>query len=289
MHLLDLHPLSSGDVIDIFDLARRLQYAEKDRPRLLEGKTFVLFFPEISVRTRITFEKGIKDLGGESILFPPATLDRRESLKDTVKYIENWADGIIVRHPDFSVIDEMARHSAIPVINAMTSDNHPCEILADLYSIRELKGQDTELVYTFVGPAGNIARSWAHIAKVMNLPFHHVCAAGHELMQSSPNYTFHTELEPVLRISDIVLTDSLPSSFRTAEYINSYQITLERMRMTKKGALLNPCPPFFRTEEVSEEVMDSPYFVGHAFKRNLIYVQQAIICYCLSKQNDGGE
>lgn len=255
---------------------------EHRRERFFEDKTFILFFPENSLRTRITFEKGIKDLGGECILFPPEALDRREELIDTVKYIENWADGIVVRHSDFMKINEMAKYSSIPIVNAMTSVNHPCEILADLYSISERKNNYRELVYTFVGPASNISRSWTNVAKIMNLDFNHVSLAGNEITEQSRNYMFHTELEEVLKHSDVILTDSLPDQFRTDDYISKYQITLERMMLTKKHSILNPCPPFFRNEEVSEEVINSDYFVGHSFKKNLVYVQQAIILYCLS-------
>ncbi|MNS32910.1 Ornithine carbamoyltransferase [compost metagenome] len=280
LHLLNVDELSSIQIVEIFDLTKRLR--EHKSKRLLQGKNFILFFPESSLRTRVTFEKGIQDLGGECIVFSPETLDRREKLVDTIKYIENWADGIVVRHSDFAKIKEMAKHSTIPIVNAMTSVNHPCEILADLYSISEEKSNYRDLVYTFVGPAGNISRSWTDVAKVMNLNFNHVSSAGNEITEQSHNYRFHTELEEVLKHSDVVLTDSLPSQFRTDEYIPKYQITLERMMLTKKNSMLNPCPPFFRNEEVSEDVICSDYFVGHSFKKNLLHVHQAILLYCLS-------
>lgn len=280
LDLLDVDELSSSQITEIFNLTKRLQ--EQNGERLLQGKTFVLFFPESSLRTRISFEKGIKDLGGECILFPPETLDRREQLVDTIKYIENWADSIVVRHSDFTKIIEMSKHSTIPIINAMTPVNHPCEILADLYSISEKRNNYIELVYTFIGPASNISRSWTNVAKVMNLDFNHVSLVGNEITEQSHNYKFHTELEGVLKHSDVILTDSLPNQFRTEDYIRKYQITLERMMLTKQNSMLNPCPPFFRNEEVSEDVMCSDYFVGYSFKKNLLYVQQAIILYCLS-------
>lgn len=279
MNLIDINQLSFSQIIEIFNLTKKLKLKNEGLP--LNGKTFILFFPETSLRTRITFEKGIRDLGGECILFPPESLDRREQLIDIIKYIENCADGIVVRHADFSKIEEMAKHSIIPIINAMTSDNHPCEILADLYAISEMKANYQVLGYTFVGPAGNISRSWANIAKVMNLDFNHVCLVGNELTEHSHNYKFHTQLEEILIKSDVILTDSLPIQFRTVDYISKYQITLERMKLTRENSLLNPCPPFFRNEEVSEDVISSDYFVGHAFKKNLVYVQQAIILYCL--------
>ncbi len=278
MHLLDLDQLSSTDIAGIFRLAEALQRNQEDKR--LAGKTIVLFFPETSLRTRITFEKGIRSLGGECILFPPEALDRKERLSDIAKYMENWADGIVIRHASFAKITELAKHSAIPVINALTSENHPCEILADLYSIRERKENYRGLTYTFVGPAGNIGKSWAAIAKVMNLKFNHVSAQGHQLGEQSPNYSFYTELEEALPNSDVVLTDSWPEGFRTEEHLRDYQVTLERMTKARPGALLNPCPPFYRGEEVSAEALASDYFVGYDFKKNLVCVQQAILLYC---------
>ncbi|AZN41347.1 ornithine carbamoyltransferase [Paenibacillus albus] len=281
MHLLNLRELSEKQMLDIFELADELIGQPSKYSRALTGKTFVLFFPESSLRTRITFEKGIKELGGECILFPPETLEKKEKLSDVIHYLENWVDGVIVRHPDFAKIQQLADQSSLPILNAMTSENHPCEILSDLYAISRQVDNFRELVYTFVGPAGNICRSWADAAAVMNLNFNHVCAAGHELGGPSPNYSFHVELEDALTRSDVVLTDSLPKAFLTDEYISKYQITLDRMRIAKPKAILNPCPPFFRGEAVSEDAISSDYFVGYSFKKNLIHVQQAIVLYSL--------
>ncbi|WP_239614546.1 ornithine carbamoyltransferase [Cohnella mopanensis] len=278
MHLLNIDHLTDTQILEIFELADQLKTDPNEAH--LKGKTFVLFFPESSIRTRLTFEKGIMDLGGRCLLFPPETLNKREALEDVIQYVQNWADGVVVRHPDYYVIQELGRHSTIPVINAMTSDNHPCEILADLYTISRLREDYRNLVYTFVGHAGNISRSWKDIAKAMDLQFNHVCVNGQQLSPDHRNYRFHTELAPILANSDVVLTDSLPESFRTREYIERYQITIERMKLAKPSALLNPCPPFYRQEEVSEEAINSDFFVGYSFKRNLIYVQQAILLYC---------
>ncbi|MCM3180670.1 hypothetical protein [Cytobacillus horneckiae] len=157
MDFLSLNELSERQVNEIFSLATKIKLI--DNINVLNGKNFVLFFPESSIRTRITFEKGIKDLGGESVLFPPESLDKREELEDVIKYISNWAEGVIIRHSDFSKVQELSRHSSVPIINAMTSENHPCEILSDLYSISEKKGNYKDLVYTFVGSKSNISRS----------------------------------------------------------------------------------------------------------------------------------
>lgn len=243
----------------------------------------VLFFPESSIRTRITFEKGITDLGGNCIVFPPTTLDKRESLEDVIKYIENWADAVVVRHSDYRKIEALSVHSSIPVINAMSSINHPCEILSDLYSISRITPDYRGLTYTFVGELGNISNSWRIASEVLKFRLNHVCVKGNEIKPDDGYYRFTTDLNKVLQSSDIILTDPLSKELKTDAYIKKYQITLERMKQTKQNALLNPCPPFYRGEEVSVEVIDSDYFVGHSFKKNLLYVQQAIILYCLGQ------
>jgi len=282
MHLLDIESLSEKRILGLFATTGRLKSGGCGKP--LGGKTFVLFFPETSLRTRITFEKGIEELGGRCILFPPETLDKREAPEDVVRYLENWADGIVVRHSDLSKLRELASFSAIPVINAMTSANHPCEILSDLYSLSELRENYRNLVYAFVGPAGNIARSWAEAARVLDLRLKHICTENNRLGEDHRNYSFLTDLETALKGVDVVLTDSLPAGFCDSEHFHRYQITLERMRMANPGALLNPCPPFFRGEEVSRDAVDSEFFVGYSFKRNLIYVQQAVILNSLGIQ-----
>ncbi|QJD87987.1 ornithine carbamoyltransferase [Cohnella herbarum] len=287
MHFLNIDQLSEQQILGIFDAADQLK--RNRNSSILSSRTFVLFFPESSIRTRLTFEKGIKDLGGDSILFPPETLDKRESLEDVMQYIQNWGDGVIVRHADFNKMKELAEQATIPVINAMSSVNHPCEIISDLYRISRMRSDYRKLVYTFVGPAGNICNSWRHIAQAMDLNFNHACVEGERLSLDNLNYRFHTELEAVLENSDIVLTDSLPAPFRTRAYIDRYQITLDRMKLANEGALLNPCPPFFRNEEVSDDAINSDYFAGHAFKRDLIHVQQAILLACLGINNPSGD
>jgi len=278
MDFLRIEDLSLNDINHVFDMADKLKENDK---LLLNGKTFVLFFPESSIRTRLSFEKGIKSLGGECILFPPSTLDKREALVDVVNYIKNWADGIVVRHKNYDIVSELAASSDLPIVNAMTSKNHPCEILSDLYSLSRLRDDYTDLTYTFVGSEGNIVNSWVSAANVFNLKLNHVSYEEYRIKADSETYSFLTSLEEALKNTDVVLTDPLPKVLRNKEYYDKYQITEESMTLCNDNALLNPCPPFFRGEEVSEDVINSDYFVGYEFKKNLIYVQQAIILYCL--------
>jgi ornithine carbamoyltransferase len=266
MNLLTISDLSPENIDTIFTLSRNMESEEIPQP--LKGKTILLFFPESSIRTRITFEMAVKQLGGELILFPPSSLDKRESLEDVAAYVENWVDAIIVRHPDITAIQTLAENCGIPVINAMTKENHPCEILSDLFSLSELRPEYINLKYLFVGEDGNIYNSWKNAAEVLKF----------NLTQINPP----GDLEAALPSADIILCDSLPEGLRNDEYISSYQITTDRMDMARPDALLNPCPPFFRGEEVSKAVLDSPYFVGYGFKKNLLRVQKSIILFCMN-------
>ncbi|QYR21270.1 ornithine carbamoyltransferase [Paenibacillus sp. sptzw28] len=287
MHFLNLSDLSVNKMTEIFNIAEKLK--NNKFGKILEGKTFVLFFPESSIRTRVTFEKGIKDLGGECILFPPESLKKKEELADVIGYLNNWVDAVIVRHPDFNNMIRLSEHALIPIINAMSSENHPCEVLSDIFSIREIRPDFKELTYTFVGPAGNIVNSWVEIAKVLDLKLYHVCTTGNEICNDDRNYHFSTDLETKLVGSDFVLTDSLPLEYQTDEYCSQFQVNFERMKLTNANALLNPCPPFFRNQEVSEDVINSKYFVGYSFKKNLVFVQQALIIHCLGLFKEGAD
>ncbi|MTI68087.1 MAG: ornithine carbamoyltransferase [Firmicutes bacterium] len=278
MNFISINNLNNESIAKIFGLADSLKNSSQSP---LLGKTLVLFFPESSIRTRLTFEKGIQDLGGKCILFPPSTLDKREESIDVIRYIENWADAVIVRHSDFDKISSLGQYSRIPVINAMSSYNHPCEIMSDIYSISKVRPNYRSLSYTFIGEKGNISNSWRIAAEVLDLKLNHVCIEGNKIKENNKNYSFSANLEEILPKSDVVLTDPLSKELRVDEYIEKYQITLEKMNRCKSKSLLNPCPPFYRGEEVSVDVIDSKYFVGYEFKKNLIYVQQAIILYCL--------
>lgn len=285
MHFLKLTDFTKEQLLEIFKIADDL--AVKPRPQALAGKTAVLFFPESSIRTRVTFEKAIYGLGGQSILFPSTTLDKKEALKDVVSYLENWADLLIVRHGQLDKMKAMASHAKIPVINAMSSVNHPCEVMSDLYALRRIRPDYADLAYTFVGENGNIGRAWAEIAQVMQLRFNHVSVSGQAIKENGPFYHFSSVLVDTLVNTDIVLTDGLPPEMKNQDYYDHYQITLERMKTAKPGALLNPCPPFTCGEEVSTEVIDSDYFVGYGFKSDLLLVQQAIVLFCMGEGDMG--
>lgn len=279
MNFLRVTDFSKEDMLKVFMMADEIKKGSyKDS---LKGKTGVIFFPESSIRTRMTFERAITDLGGKHIMFPPATLDKSEKHEDVIKYMENWCDFVVVRHGDISILDELSKHSSIPVINAMTGYNHPCEIASDLYSIREMRDNYLDLKYTFIGENGNIGRSWLEASEVLGIDVRHVSKDGYRFETEAIGYSFFNSVDDVITTSDVVLTDGLPKEFRNDEYYRDYQVTLNMMTKARPDAILNPCPPFTRGMEVSEDVISSKYFVGYDFKENLLYVQQAIILYCL--------
>ena len=273
-HFIHLSDFSKHQISHIFELADKIK-EDEEMTRLLSGKTIVLFFPESSIRTRVSFEKGIQMMGGQTILFPRSSLDKKEDIKDVIGYLENWADMVIVRHSDLSLIEDMAKFSRIPIINAMTSENHPCEILTDLYSLSKKYADYTNMEYLFMGARGNIGNTWKEASELLGFNFTQCCPKGYEIDGASVCY----DIDQAVQGKDIICTDSIPSA--ATNDFNGYQITLKHMKNANVGSCLNPCPSFFRGEEVSADAIDSEYFVGYEFKKSLLEVQQAIICYLL--------
>lgn len=277
-HLIRLTNYKKEDIYNIFSIADEL--ADGRHTDILKGKSVVMFFPNSSIRTRVAFEKGIYLLGGHPILFPMETLDKKEDLKDVCGYLNNWADAIIVRHKNIGVLEKLAEYSAVPVINAMTDVNHPCEILSDMYALLKIRNDFTKDKYLFVGKNGNIGLSWKEAAEVMDIELEQCCANGYEI----DGLKTYCNIREAVKGKDIICTDSLPSGI--LDEFRNCQVTKEIMDMANKGAVLNPCPPFYRGEEVSDDVIDSEYFVGYGFKKHLLEVQQAVIIYCLLKSKE---
>ncbi len=270
--LIRLTDFKINELLEIFKITDSIEQYDG----FLKGKTVVMFFPASSIRTRVSFEKGIYLLGGQSILFDPATLDKKEDIRDVCGYLQNWADAVIVRYPDINMLDRMAKAMTIPVINALTDDNHPCEMLADLYALSKIRANYLQDKYLFVGSDGNIGRAWKEAADAFDFSLSQSSPVKYKI----PGVTCNDNLKDAIAGKDIICTDSIPSDM--INDFKDYQITKELMGIANKGAILNPCPPFYRGEEVTEDVIDSDYFVGYEFKQSLLKVQQAILIYCLS-------
>ncbi len=272
--LIRLTDYTTDDIYNIFKIADEVRKGKyKD---ILKGKSVVLFFPNSSIRTRVTFEKGIYLLGGQPILFSTEALDKKEDLEDVCGYLNNWADILVVRHKDVGVIEKIEKYTTVPVINAMTDENHPCEILTDMYALSKIRKEFVKDKFLFCGKKGNIGLAWKEASQVMGFELEQCCGKGYEI----DGLVSYNHIEQAIIGKDIVCTDSLPESILND--FKNCQVTMPIMKKANKGAVLNPCPPFYRGEEVSNDVIESEYFVGYEFKKYLLDVQQAIMIYCLS-------
>ena len=276
-NLIRLTELTKDDISTIFRIADDVSDGKYDG--FLRGKTVIMFFPDSSIRTRVTFEKGVYLLGGQTILFPPATLDKKEEFCDVCGYLNNWADACVIRHNDIKKIEKMADLSDFPVINALTDVNHPCEILSDLYALSKIREDFTKDKYLFCGKRGNIGNTWKAAADVLGLDLVQCCCEACEIDGVPVFY----DIDKAIIDRDIVCTDTLPAYI--VDEFDECRVTKAAMEKANKGAIVNPCPPFFRGEEVSADVIDSEYFVGYGFKKHLLTVQQAILIYCMDGEN----
>lgn len=275
-HLIKISDLTAEDIHNIFSVADEMEEHSKD----LVGKTIALFFPDTSIRTKMSFEKGIRMLGGQTICFPSEALDTQEDIKDFMGYLANWADCIVVRHEDPTMADYMAEHSEIPVINAMSDEAHPCEVLSDLYALSKDRIDFMTDSYLFVGPKGNVGYSYLEAAQILGLSLTQCCPVGFEM----PGVDVENDLAHAIQEKDIIITDS---NAKTVEAFSDYQITYDLMEMANDGAILNPCPPFVRGREVSDDVIESEFFVGYEFKKHLLRVEQAVLLYCMGDMQEG--
>lgn len=273
--MIKLADYKADDIYDIFQLTDEVRQGKYQD--LLKGKSAILFFQNSSIRTRVTFEKGIYLLGGQPILFSTETLDKKEDLRDVCGYLNHWADIVIARHKDIHLLEKMAEYLEVPVINAMTDVNHPCEMLTDMYALSKIRKDFTKDRFLFVGGKGNIGLAWQEAAQIMGFELEQCCGQGYEM----GGLMSYNNIYDAVVGKDIVCTDSLPASALTD--FKECQVTTAAMKMANEDAILNPCPPFYRGEEVSKEVMESKYFVGYEFKKYLLEVQQAIMIYCLTR------
>lgn len=274
-NFIRLTDYNANDIYDIFTLTDEI--IKGGYKNFLKGKSVVLFFSNSSIRTRVTFEKGIYLLGGQPILFPSETLEKREEIDDVCGYLNNWADLLIIRYKDIHLLEKMSACLKVPVINAMTDLNHPCEIVADMYALSKIRKNFVTDNFLFVGKKGNIGLAWKEAAEIMGFSLEQCCGKGYEIN----GLVTHNNIHNAVVCKDIVCTDSLPEN--ALEDFKDCQVTAAAMEKANNGAILNPCPPFYREEEVSKEVIESKYFVGYEFKKYLLEVQQAIMIYCLTR------
>lgn len=291
---------SAEELNAIFELTRKLKSGEISRPeqrRLLKGKTLAMIFEKPSLRTRVSFEVGIAQLGGHAINLSPADiqLGKRETIADGARTMSRMVDIIMARTFAHETVTELAKYADVPVINGLSDLEHPCQALADYYTLIERKGDAKGLKIAFVGDGNNVSQSLMLLAAKMGTHFTLGCPEGYEPVAEITELArkcaagtgarieiTHDPVEAV-RDADVVETDvwaSMGMESEAAErekVFRPYQVNLELMRHAKPDAIFEHCLPAHRGQEVTDEVIDSPQSVVFDEAENRLHVQKAVM------------
>jgi len=308
-HLIDLDSLSPGEVTSLLDLAADIKSLMKSDPEAyreqwgasLRGKTLLMLFEKPSLRTRVSFEVGMTQLGGHAIFYSikDSPLGKKESIGDTAKVISRMCDIMMARLFKHEHLLELAKHSTIPVINALTDFSHPCQILGDLLTIREHFGRTEGLTLAYVGDCNNnVTHSLLHGCPLagMNIrtagpdseafqPWREVVEHSRRLA-SDAGTTVEVLTDPVAAVkdADIVYTDSwmsyhIPDEEKAERLLKlmPYQVTADLMKSAKSSAVFMNCLPAMRGEEQTAEVIDGPQSIVFQQAENRLHIQKAIM------------
>lgn len=302
---VSLEYLTADDILDLLSLADELKAMHKRQKsyRPLEGQSVAMIFEKPSLRTRVTFEAGIFQLGGQAISVGADTgkLGERESVPDVARNLERWVDGVVARTYSHDAVDILAANASIPVINALTDKMHPCQVLADVQTLRERKGRIEELKVAFVGDGNNVAASWLHFAAHIPIQFALICPPGYEAdrevvafaqKRAGGNIQITNDVETGLRDADAVYTDVWTSMGQENEQrerekaFQPYQVNARLMSLAKPDAVFMHCLPAKRGKEVTDDVMDGPQCVVFDQAENRLHTQKAILVTLLKRDRD---
>ncbi len=298
-HLLTLHDWSSDDILETLALADKLKRELKAgtaRP-ILSGKTLAMIFTKSSTRTRVSFETGIYQLGGQGIFLSSADiqLGRGETIYDTANVLGRYVDGIMIRTFKQSDVEDLARYSGIPVINGLTDLVHPCQVLADLQTVAEKKGKLEGLKLAYVGDGNNMAHSYLYGCVKVGMDVAIATPAGYgcngEVVENAKNdaratgVTVTVTNDPVEAVTgaDVVCTDTWCSMGQEAEKarrikdFEGYQVDGKLFAKAREDAIFLHCLPAYRGFEVTEEVIDGPRSVIFDEAENRLHAQKAVM------------
>ncbi|MCH6575556.1 MAG: ornithine carbamoyltransferase [Bacteroidetes bacterium] len=295
-NFISIYDLSADEIHETLDLAveikAKLKAGEDYKP--LEGKTLSMIFAKPSARTRISFETGIKKLGGYALYLSPddISMGKREAVKDIARVISRFNEGIMARLFSHDHMLELAEFASIPVINGLTDYNHPCQIMGDILTVKEHRGDLSDLKVAFIGDGNNVANSWVNLAA--KIPMHFVLA-GPEGFGSDPETWSRSEeaglstLEithdptEAVKDADVVYTDVWASmgqeseSADRAEKFQPFQLNSELMSHAKESTLVMHCLPAHRGDEITDEVMDGANSIVFDQAENRMHAQNAIM------------
>lgn len=293
-HLLKLLDLSAEQITGILNLADQLKYEQKHgKPhRHLEGKTLGMIFQKSSTRTRVSFEVGMYQLGGMPLFLSANDLQigRGEPVKDTARVLSRFLDGIMIRTFEQSEVEDLAEYGSIPVINGLTDFAHPCQVLADLMTIREIKGKLDGLKLTFIGDGNNMMNSLIVGGLKMGMTVSVACPEGYdppsEIMDFAAGYdcfSMHRRPEDAAANADVVITDVWASMGQEGEAekrrkaFEGFQVNAALMSLAKPDAMVQHCLPAHRGEEITEEVFEQHADEIFEEAENRLHAQKAVL------------
>jgi ornithine carbamoyltransferase len=293
---LTILDLSSEEIDALFRRASTLKEDFK-RGKLkptLEGKTLGLIFEKPSTRTRVSFEVAMYQLGGRVIFMSSqdTQLSRDETLRDTALVLSRYIDGLVVRTFDDADLQELARHAEIPVINGLTDLYHPCQVLGDILTIQEKKGDLKSLRIAWVGDGNNVAHSWINAAARLPFQLLLACPPGYEPKEeiletakvlAGERIIYGNDPMEAVRGADVINTDVWTSMGQDAERrerlaaFRDYQINGDLVKKAKSDAIVLHCLPAHRGEEITDEVMDGPNSAIFDQAENRMHLQRALL------------
>ena len=298
-HFLDLADFDGATLRAMLADAVALKASRRapDAPRPLAGKTLALVFDKPSTRTRVSFDVGMHELGGETLVLTGSEmqLGRGESVPDTARVLSRFVDAIMIRTLDHAMVQELAANATIPVINGLTRVSHPCQVMADVMTFEEKKGPIAGKTIAWVGDGNNVMASWVHAAGRFGFPLR--IATPPELApppallawakKNGAELDVSTDAERAVAGADCVVADTFVSmgdaeAERRHNLLGPYQVNARLMAKANADAIFMHCLPAHRGEEVTAEVIDGPQSVVFDEAENRLHAQKAILVWCLA-------
>jgi len=301
-HLLKLIDLDDDDITDILNLADQLKYEKKNNlsKKYLEGKKLGMIFQKSSTRTRVSFEAGMYELGGHALFLSANDLQigRGEPVQDTARVLSRYLDGIMIRTYAQEEVESLARYGSIPVINGLTDFEHPCQVLADLMTIREFKGSLDGLKLCYIGDGNNMANSLIAGAVKTKMKISIACPKGYEpdkriIEWASMNSDFlcTTDILSAAADADVLYTDVWASMGQESEtqirkaVFKGYQINDQVMAVAKPDAMVLHCLPAHREEEITEKVFEEHAKEIFEQAENRLHAQKAVMVLLMKDED----
>lgn len=301
-HLLKMLDLSKEEILDILNLADQLKYENKNgiEHHILKGKTLGMIFQKSSTRTRVSFETGIYQLGGQALFLSNRDLQigRGEPVQDTARVLSRYLDGIMIRTFEQKEVEDLAKYGSIPIINGLTDFCHPCQVLADLMTIREFKGRFEGLKMCYIGDGNNMANSLIVGGLKVGMEVSIACPKDYqpaaEVLEFAKGYGDKFSMTDVpleaAKDADVLFTDVWTSMGEEAETekrkiaFKGYQINDDIMAVAKADAMVQHCLPAHREEEITEKVFEAHANEIFEEAENRLHAQKAVMVKVMGPQ-----